>query len=250
MKNINRIENYLYNKMSLEERTTFEEDCQTNKELTEEFAFYIQAQQAAQQVKKEAFNQRYKNLTPQEKAPLSMFFRYKWYWLIGIILVLFTIKISFKNTLNPENIEKTPIVEEVYQQELLAELIVKNDSINHLASAYQSGTDNKDIYDEAIILARKEKNQQYQEAINKIKDLDDYKALEIKGFCYLGLKEYQKAIEIYRAYLELKDGEYHLFAKWNLILAHRRLGQSEEEQILLESLSKRELEQLNKNVKK
>lgn len=225
MKYLDRIESYLNDDLSEEARASFEKDCQTNPELTEELAFYIKAQQAFKQKKLAALTERYQGIKGSNVIAQHNSNRRRLY--IGIassaaviaLLILVGLPIFNNSKINNQ--------------------LAARETHIQLLSQTRSEVGDQNIIEKTSYAVL---SGNYELALNLLDSLptNAHKASLLKASTYFGLKQYEKAAAAYEIYIKSNPDEYEdfLFAQWNLSLAYRFSEQSKKEKEVLQRLTK------------
>ncbi len=220
MKHTERIEKYLTDELSKEERMTFEQDCQTNQLLAEELAFYLQARHALKASKIAALNQRYS----ASKENHAIRRRNRIYIRVAasaaaIILFIWLGLPTFQSYQINNQLAN-------YDTSIffLNEQITRSDDTteNNLTTIFNAF-----------------ENQDYPSIINLVDTSNNPSILAIQALAHFELENYEVAAATYEQYLE-NDIEYFekIRAQWNLILVYRALRNKSAEQKILEDLGK------------
>ena len=229
MKYIELIEKYLENEMSADERIAFEQSCENNSELAEEFAFYINTQQAFRQEKHNQFNERYHSISKNETRTRTIRRYISIAASAAVIVFILWIGNSYL------------IIE---PKDKLTEI--------HTPIRFPNSRITRDATDTSLIDQALELSwiDSFNQALVLIDTLEDKTALSIKGYCNLRLNNLEAAKSNYEDYLKLEKQESERwFATWNLILVYRGLGNTEKATELLDNISEEGQEHLIKNIK-
>lgn len=224
MKYLGKIENYLNDNLSSEERTSFDEECEINQELAEELVFYLQIHQAFNETKRAAFNQRYQAAKANNTIPKIQSNRNRFYIRMAASAAVIAILIWFGMPMfNDYQIDSQLAVngEPIF---FLDEQTVRGENEEQLLSEAFTAIDNKD----------------YNEVFRLVDTIAIKEAIGIKSFAYFELEDYTNAVKYYELYLE-KETKYfeRLRAQWNLSLAYRKLGNTEAEEKILEAIGEK-----------
>jgi len=225
MKYLDRIENYLNDNLSNEERISFDEDCQTNEELVEELSFYIQTQQTFKQNKEAAFKERYQTAKVNNTIPhiqsnqRSLYVR----MVASAAVVALLIWFGMPNFSSYEVSNK------------LADGAAQISPFDRERTGNQ--TAEADLFLEAVDSIRAGS---YKVAIDLVDTLDNNKAEAIKAFAYFELGNYPEAAKNYESYLGNNPSRHkRIRAQWNLSLVYRKLGNKEAERKILEQIGRK-----------
>ena len=234
MKYIERIEGYLSDELSIEERTSFDKDCETNNELVEELAFYIEAKRVFKEEKRTIFKQRYykakeENAIPRIPNRNRLYIRIAASAAAIAILIWFVMPMFNTYQVNNQLAQIEEPIFFIENQTTRSENIAEN----KLARAFTAV-----------------ENQDYETVIQLTDSLETLPAIGLKAFAYFELEDYENAAKYYELYVE-KETKYFekLRVQWNLSLAYRKLGDTEKEQKILEAIGEKGREDILKVIK-
>ena len=213
MKYLDQIKNYVDNTFTDKEKQDFEKDCLEKQELREELAFYLQTQQAVKEVQ----NDEWRAVYHANQTSTGKVIRFTPRHYIGIAASVLLIVFA---------VWQAPQFYTSYQ------LANQNNIINYLTLDQINTAGEEDIsivnnpniiFEQAIDSAIKGNYQAALDSIKHISEQDDgyFKALEIRGISYYGLKDYEKAKEVYVDYLNQENGLYKKQVNWNLYLLYK-----------------------------
>ena len=213
MKYLDQIKNYVDNTFTENEKQEFEKDCLENEELREELAFYLQTQQAVKEVQ----NDEWRAVYHANQTSTGKVIRFTPRHYIGIAASILLIVFA---------VWQAPKLHTSYQLANQSNIInyLSLDQINTAGEEDTSIVNNPNIiFEQAINLAIKRNYQAALDSIKHISEQDDgyFKALEIRGISYYGLKDYEKAKEVYVDYLNQENGLYKKQVNWNLYLLYK-----------------------------
>ena len=222
MKYLERIEKYLNDELSTEERTSFDNDCQINETLAEELAFYLQTRQVIQQEKRASFNQRYQNAKEENAIPRIQSNRNRRFIQIAASAAAIALIVWFGMPMFNNNNPLTQLEEPIF--------FIENQTT-------RSENPIENVLEEAFTAIE---NQDYKKVISLTDTVETLPAIGLKAFAYFELDDYSNAAKYYELYLE-KETKYFekLRAQWNLSLAYRKLGNTAAEQKILEAIGEK-----------
>ncbi len=246
MEYLDKIEDYINQTLSNEERISFEKECATNSKLAEELAFYLKAKETLYLNQREVLNKRYyQNQTTTNTSIIQQLTTQFDQFLQNVFLVQdIRYQLSFATVLLVLGFgiwQLFPNPQSAYQT--YAELAKAQEAPLFLISETTMSDDTSESVIEQALEAGA--NKDYSQALALVDTLAEstpkyYKVLEIKGLYHYQLGNYQQSIDAFEKYINQPDGQFKNWANWYQALAYLQLEDGEKARKKLEILLQNE----------
>ncbi|MEZ4776752.1 MAG: hypothetical protein R3D00_26485 [Bacteroidia bacterium] len=136
-----RIENYIRGTMSQQESAKFEEDCQADAQLNEQYQLQVLAKyaiwQKGREDEKDVFRNLYREIVSERRSPV--FLQKKWLSLAAIILLLVTVAGIGWSILGKKQASPEDIFAAYYEVPRAPETMGDGDNLRQYYSSYRKG---------------------------------------------------------------------------------------------------------------